>query len=68
MHKLHKLTGKQKNVGQFIAKNLETIVEIESLNDFSDIIGVSNTTISIVLTKLNLGSFSTFKNDLLKMI
>ena len=66
--KMHKLTEKQKIVGKFMLQNLEEIEDVDTLKELSDMVGVSSTTVSIVLNKLNLGSFNSLKRLISEII
>ena len=66
--KFFKLSAKQLMVAQYIVNNIEDIRNINTTTELSRIIGVSTTTLNITLSILNLGSFSTFKNKVKKII
>lgn len=66
--KYYKLSSKQLLVAKYIVNNIESIVDISTAVELGKILDVSSTTVTVALTVLNLGSFSSFKSRIKKIM
>lgn len=55
-----KVTGKQLDVYEYIINNIIELPKFKNCRDLSNKLGVSTTTITMLLLKLNLGSYGNF--------
>ena len=66
--KYYKLSDKQLLVAKYIVNNIENVINIKNAVELGRILDVSSTTVNVTLTILSLGSFSSFKSRIRKII